>query len=106
MEHQLSGVEMGSRKKLAEMDNVSRTTLRRERARSDAQRAIAHSLKYNNALFLFCVILMAYFVFVGFTAPLNYILSVSSAAALVYFQSNKEVMAQAAGGHAVSGRPT
>jgi len=67
------------------------TQVRQEKAHRDAQRAIAHSLKYNNATFIFAVLGLAYFVFVGFTAPFNYIMTVSSASAFVYFHSVREV---------------
>ena len=95
MELKLNSIELGGYKKLKEMDNLGRARVKQDKAHRDAQRAIAHSLKFNNSFFLFVVVGLAYFVFVGFTAPFNYIMSVTSAAALVYYGSTKELAALA-----------
>ncbi|ELR17861.1 Transloconassociated protein subunit gamma, putative [Acanthamoeba castellanii str. Neff] len=62
---------------------------KQEQIQVTQRESIAFSILYNNALFLFGVIVLGFFVFKSASAPFNYVLSVSlSAAALSFFSAS------------------
>jgi len=75
------------KKKDKDMNRLTREILRQDCCRMISLQSVAFSILYNNALFLFAVCTMGFYVLNGFCAPFNYIMTVAGSATLAFYHS-------------------